>query len=150
MAENFACDEAREFNKWLEKLRGDPSDYAALFGRIQSGRRFSKHDHFRSLFAQQVKLYIDSEVKGFEKTAEASLDRTLASVAVILGVCLAPGLVSWTSVKTTDATNTQLGSYALLLAMSTGLLALVSSANIFSMRRRKHILKAIPFGTSTT
>ncbi|KAK9416851.1 hypothetical protein SUNI508_09323 [Seiridium unicorne] len=38
-----------------------------------------------SLFRQQVKLYIDSEVKGFEKTAEASLDRTLASVAVILG-----------------------------------------------------------------
>ncbi|KAK9780867.1 hypothetical protein SCAR479_02053 [Seiridium cardinale] len=132
-------------NVWLQ----------ALLGRIQPGSRlFKEHDRFRSVCTQQVKPYLDSEVEVFEKTAEASLDRTLASVAGILGECLAPGLASWTSVKTTDATNAQLGSYALLLAIITGLLALASSAshastNIFSMRRRKHILKAVPFGTST-
>ncbi|KAK9797596.1 hypothetical protein SCARD494_03425 [Seiridium cardinale] len=253
VAENFACGQAREYNEWLEKLRGDPSDYTvrdgrttermvfhtfdgilmggltleqmsegvfdvtdpdvyaischdlimkgefdelaqadsmgntmimdapsdiietdplesdrikidrmmretpsvwlqALLGCIQSGRRFLKErDHFRSVFTQQFKPYLDSEVKVFEKTAKASLGRTLASVAVILGVCLAPGLESWTSVRTTDATNAQLGSYALLLAIRTGLLALVSSASHAStlahsaavqLKLQEHILDA--------
>ncbi|KAH0443924.1 hypothetical protein CcaCcLH18_00750 [Colletotrichum camelliae] len=50
----------------------------------------------------------------------------LANIAILLGICLATGLASWTSAVNNDSTSSQLGSYALLLSISTGLLALIS------------------------
>lgn len=68
----------------------------------------------------------DVELKVYEKSTESALEKMLANVAVLLGICLATGLASWTSAVNNDSTTAQLGSYALLLSISTGFLALIS------------------------
>ncbi|KAI1353276.1 hypothetical protein F5Y01DRAFT_277433 [Xylaria sp. FL0043] len=85
-----------------------------------------------SVLEKKIKPVLESEVKLLEKAAEATLERTLANIAVLLGICLATGLSPWTSTRSADATSTQLGSYALLLSVSTGVLALTSSLSHFS------------------
>ncbi|KAK0704496.1 hypothetical protein B0H67DRAFT_648926 [Lasiosphaeris hirsuta] len=57
---------------------------------------------------------------------ESALDKAMAKVAILLDICISTALAPWTSLKTMDATNSQLGSYALLLSVSTGLQALIS------------------------
>ncbi|KAI0974866.1 hypothetical protein F4678DRAFT_457980 [Xylaria arbuscula] len=108
-----------------------------------------------SILEKKIKVVLESEIKIFEKSAEAALDRTMASIAILLGICLATGLSPWTSTKSADATSTQLGSYALLLSVSTGLLALVSSLSHFStmtdsafmlLKLKEHVLAATPNG----
>ncbi|KAI0197454.1 hypothetical protein EV127DRAFT_466037 [Xylaria flabelliformis] len=86
----------------------------------------------KSLLEKKIKPVLESEVKVFEKSAEAALERTLANIAILLGICLSTGLSPWTSIKSTDATSTQLGSYALLLSVSAGVLALTTSLSHFS------------------
>ena len=78
-----------------------------------------------SSFDKLMKTVRDTELKIYEKATESTLDKVLANVAVSLGVCLATALAPWTSTHKADATSAQLGSYALLLSVSTGLLALV-------------------------
>jgi len=78
-----------------------------------------------SMFDRFVKPLRDAELKAYEKATESALEKTLANVAVLLGICLATALAPWTSVQTFNATNTQLGSYALLASISTGLVAIV-------------------------
>lgn len=85
-----------------------------------------KH-HGESKFDKFMKPRREAELKSYEKATESALDKTLANVAVMIGICLAGALAPWTSPRTADATNAQLGSYALLLSISTGLLALLGS-----------------------
>lgn len=86
----------------------------------------------KSKFYKIIKPIHEAEIKAYEKATESVLEKTLANIAVLLGICLATALAPWTSyqgpnsVQGTYATATQLGSYALLLSVSTGTLALVS------------------------
>ncbi|KAF7503560.1 hypothetical protein GJ744_003633 [Endocarpon pusillum] len=80
-----------------------------------------------SKFDQCVKPSREAEIKAYEKAADAALEKTLANVAVLLGICLSTALAPWASTEKIDATSAQLGSYALLLSVSTGLTALVGS-----------------------
>ncbi|KAI1428491.1 hypothetical protein F5Y12DRAFT_28515 [Xylaria sp. FL1777] len=93
---------------------------------------FDSPEVIESMLEKKIKPVLESEVKVFEKAAEASLERTLASIAVLLGVCLATGLSPFTSIISVDATSAQLGSYALLLSVTTGIFALTSSLSHFS------------------
>ncbi|MCJ1465945.1 hypothetical protein MMC07_004564 [Pseudocyphellaria aurata] len=81
-------------------------------------------DKTESKFDKLVKPLLEAEIKTYEKAADSVLEKALANVAVLLGICLATALAPWTS-QTINAGNVQLGSYALLLSISTGLLALV-------------------------
>ena len=75
----------------------------------------------------------EAEIKVYEKATESALEKVLANVAILLGVCLSTALAPWTSTRTAvEATVAQLGSYALLLSLSTGVLALVSSLTLLA------------------
>ncbi|KAI1244036.1 hypothetical protein MGN70_013904 [Eutypa lata] len=69
----------------------------------------------------------EKEIEVLEKAAESGLDRVLANIVIMLGICLANGLAPWTSVQSSESTTAQIGSYALLLTLGTGGLALLSS-----------------------
>ncbi|KAF7502100.1 hypothetical protein GJ744_007211 [Endocarpon pusillum] len=84
-------------------------------------------DKTESKFDKFVEPLREAEIKAYEKAAEAALEKILANIAVLLAICLATALAPWTSTQKIDARNAQLGSYALLLSISTGLLALVGS-----------------------
>ncbi|KAG8163837.1 hypothetical protein KVR01_005755 [Diaporthe batatas] len=77
-----------------------------------------------SAFDKITKPVREAELKAYEKAAEAVLEKTLANTAAMLGICLATALAPWTSTDNTDATASQLGSYALLLTISTGFFAI--------------------------
>ena len=85
-----------------------------------------KRDKTESKFDKFIKPLRETEIKAYEKATDSALEKTLANVAVLLGICLATALAPWTSTQKIDATGAQLGSYALLLSISTGLLALVN------------------------
>jgi hypothetical protein len=87
---------------------------------------------FESTAEDDIKPMLDIEVKSFEKSGEAGLDRILANIIVILGVCLSTGLASWTTVQSQDSTATQIGSYAIILAISTGVTSLIGSLSHLS------------------
>ncbi|KAF7512843.1 hypothetical protein GJ744_011946 [Endocarpon pusillum] len=86
-----------------------------------------EQDKTESKLNEFVKLLREAEIKAYEKSTDSALEKVLANIAILLGICLATALAPWTSVQKFDATSVQLGSYALLLSISTGLLALVSS-----------------------
>ena len=113
----------RSFRRW-------GSDRFASEGSKDDKRRdsqFQPQGKVESKFDDFIKPIREAEVKAYEKATDAALEKVLANVAVLLGICLATALAPWTSTQTINATNAQLGSYALLLSISTGLLALVSS-----------------------
>ena len=89
------------------------------------GKTESKLDKF-------VKPLREAEIKAYEKATDSALENVLANVAVLFGICLATALAPWTSTYTNNATSAQLGSYALLLSISTGILALVSSITLLT------------------
>jgi hypothetical protein len=91
------------------------------------GYYLKTRDKAESKFDKVVKPLRETEIKAYEKATDIVLEKVLANVAVLLGICLATALAPWTSIKKIDSTGAQLGSYALLLSISTGLLALVSS-----------------------
>lgn len=74
-----------------------------------------------------IKPQRETDLRAYEKATDSALDRALANVAVLVGICLAAALAPWTSVQASNSTSAQLGSYALLLSISTGFLALMSS-----------------------
>ncbi|KAL9041345.1 MAG: hypothetical protein Q9214_004145 [Letrouitia sp. 1 TL-2023] len=84
-------------------------------------------DKTESEFDKFVKPPREAEIKVYEKATESTLEKALANVVILLGICLSTALAPWTSFQKITATAAQLGSYALLLSISTGLLALVSS-----------------------
>jgi hypothetical protein len=79
-------------------------------------------------FKDMDSLY-KSEIGVLEKATESALERVTANVLVVFGICLATGLSPWTSTLLNDATSTQLGSYAMLLSISSGLAALLTSSS---------------------
>lgn len=79
-----------------------------------------------------IKPQRETELKACEKATDSALERTLANIAVLVGICLAAALAPWTSLQASNSTSAQLGSYALLVSISTGLLALVSSVGHLS------------------
>jgi len=83
-----------------------------------------------------MKPMLDIELKAFEKAAESGLDRVLANVMVILGICLSTGLAPWTTVQSQDSTATQIGSYATILAIGAGGTALIASLGRLSNATR--------------
>ncbi|KAI0547617.1 hypothetical protein F4679DRAFT_597462 [Xylaria curta] len=85
-----------------------------------------------SLVEKKIKPILEFEVEVLDKSAETTLERVQANIAIIVGICLSTGLAPWTSIKSTDATSAQLGSYALLLSVSTEILALTRSFSYFS------------------
>lgn len=93
----------------------------ALRSLIREDTSESKRDLFE--FVNAVR---DAKIKEYEMITEFALDKVLANIIVMLGICLGTGLASWTSAVKNDATAAQLGSYALLLSVSSGLLALIS------------------------
>lgn len=90
--------------------------------RDNTQRGESKLDKF-------LKPQREAELKAYEKATESGLDRTLANVVLLLGICLATALAPWTSIQatTTTSTSAQLGSYALLISVSTGIVGLLTS-----------------------
>ena len=80
-----------------------------------------------SNYAKFVKPIREAEIKAYEKATDSALEKALANIAVLLGICLATALAPWSSIQTISATSAQLGSYALLLSISAGILALFSS-----------------------
>lgn len=109
-----SCDESNVFSEWSlnDKRRGS---HLKAREKIES-----KFDNF-------VKPIREAEINAYEKATDSTLDRALANVAVLLTICLATAFAPWNSAQTTSATSAQLGSYALLLSISAGILALISS-----------------------
>ncbi|KAI6081866.1 hypothetical protein F4821DRAFT_248397 [Hypoxylon rubiginosum] len=123
--------------KFVQRIKENPNNDDALIRDIPSRYlpRISEHgllqfvtkkDKTECQFDKSAKPLREAEIKAYEKSTESVLERTLANVAVLIGICLSTALAPWTSSRTSDPTNAQLGSYALLLSISTGLLALVS------------------------
>jgi hypothetical protein len=82
----------------------------------------------KSTMEKFAKPLRESEIKTLEKATEAALDRVLSNVVLVLGICLANGLAPWSSsARSFDATTTQIGSYALLVALGTGMIAQLAS-----------------------
>ena len=92
--------------------------------RWSHARRLDKTGSKADTFAKPI---LEAETKACERATESALEKTLANVAVLLGICLATALAPWNSTQTISATSAQLGSYALLLSISAGFLALMSS-----------------------
>lgn len=79
----------------------------------------------------KLQLLVDAETKALEKAVKLGLDRFLVNVAILLCICLSTGLAPWTTAQSHDSTATQTGLYAIILAMSTGVTALISSLTHF-------------------
>ena len=94
-------------------------------------KRWKSHlkvrDKIESKFDKFVKPIREAEIKAYEKATDSALEKALANVAVLLAICLATALAPWNSIQKSSATSAQLGSYALLLSISAGFLALLSS-----------------------
>ena len=84
-------------------------------------------DQNESKLDKYIKPIRDSEIKAYEKAVDSALEKTLVNVALLLGVSLASAMAPWTSAQASNATNAQLGSYALLTSTIAGLFALISS-----------------------
>lgn len=110
---------------------GSGGNDKVISAQSADNRRRESHlkarDKTESTFDKFVKPLREAEIKAYEKATDAALEKALANVAVLLGICLATALAPWTSTHSIDATGAQLGSYALILSVSTGLLALVGS-----------------------
>ncbi|ERF75000.1 hypothetical protein EPUS_08045 [Endocarpon pusillum Z07020] len=89
-------------------------------------------DKIESKFDESVKPLRETEIKAYEKATDTALEKVIGNVAVLLGICLATALAPWTSTQKIDATSVQLGSYALLLSISTGFLTLVGSISLLT------------------
>lgn len=79
-----------------------------------------------------LKPLIELEIKALEKAAESGLEKQLANVIILLGICLSTGLAPWTTIQSRDSTATQIGSYAIILSISTGSAALIASLSYLS------------------
>ncbi|KAK6840735.1 hypothetical protein PG995_015945 [Apiospora arundinis] len=77
---------------------------------------------------ETLKSIWDSEIKGLEKALESGLEKSLAHVITMLGIILSTGLAPYTSVEFEQSNAVQIGSYALLLAVATGVTALSNCA----------------------
>ncbi|KAI2626127.1 hypothetical protein GGS26DRAFT_592904 [Hypomontagnella submonticulosa] len=118
---------------------------------FQSGKPFYKEVRdAESAFQKQINPIFDNEVKIFEKAAESSLEQALTNATIMLGICLVTGLASFTSISS-GATTAQLGSYALLLSVITGLRSLMNGASHLNtlahsaralLRLQEHMLSA--------
>ncbi|KAL9612773.1 MAG: hypothetical protein Q9167_002658 [Letrouitia subvulpina] len=112
-----------------DKIRSETNSGPSLWSDDDKRREshLKAQDKTESKFDKFVKPLREAEIKAYEKALDLVLEKALANVAVLLGICLATALAPWTSVQKNNATAAQLGSYALLLSLSTGLTALVSS-----------------------
>lgn len=104
----------------------DAFDHTAVnYVVLPDDKRWTCHlnvqDKTKSKFDKFTKPLREAEIKAYEKATESALEKALVNVAVLLGICLATALAPWTSLQTTNAIVAQLGLYALLLSISTGL-----------------------------
>ena len=96
-------------------------------GNSPMGSQLRARDKIECSFDKFVKPIREAETKAYEKATDSALEKVLANVAVLLAICLATALAPWNSIQTISADSAQLGSYALLLSISAGFLALISS-----------------------
>lgn len=68
------------------------------------------------------------EIQVLEKALESGLERTLAHIVVMVGILLSTAVAPYTSLEFEKSNAVQLESYAMLLAVGTGVAALLSSA----------------------
>jgi hypothetical protein len=115
--------------KLIDTMEGEPDlpDYPKTHLTFEPDR-----EQIKSVAENDIKPMLETEVKAFEKAGESCLDRVLANVVVVLGTCLSSGVAPWTTVQSQDSTATQLGSYAIILAIGTGATALIGSVNHLS------------------
>lgn len=111
----FLSDGSRKWTRWADNDK-----------RRQSHLKARSAARIESDFDKFTKPVRDAELKAYEKYVETVLEKMLANVAALLGICLATALAPWTSTEKSDATTSQLGSYALLLTISTGLVTITS------------------------
>ena len=120
----------RVMNEEIDKPGKQEAD-GVFTVRSHDDKRWDSHlkarNETESEFDKSLKPRRDEQIKAYEKATEAALEKILANVAVLLGIILATALAPWTSFQTRNAVAAQLGSYALLLSVATGLMALVSS-----------------------
>ncbi|KAJ2974723.1 hypothetical protein NQ176_g5905 [Zarea fungicola] len=98
-----------------------------------------------------LKSMIDAEVKALEKAADSGLEKILANVIVLLGLCLSTGLAPWTTIRSQESIATQIGSYAIILAVSAGATSLIASLTNMSsaahsaklLRRYQHYIMSL-------
>lgn len=102
-----------------------------LDNELSNPSRFHKSE-FKKTAEEHLKTMIDSEVKTLEKAAESGLEKLLANVIVILGICLSTGLAPWTTVRSQESVATQIGSYAIILSVGTGVTSIIASLNSLS------------------
>ena len=96
-------------------------------GNNPKGSQLRVRDKIECSFDNFVKPIREAETQAYEKATDSTLEKVLANVAVLLAICLATALAPWNSIQTISADSAQLGSYALLLSISAGFLALISS-----------------------
>ena len=96
-------------------------------GNNPIGSQLRVRDKIECSFDKFVKPRREAETKAYEKATDSTLEKVLANVAGLLAICLATALAPWNSIQTISADSAQLGSYALLLSISAGFLALISS-----------------------
>lgn len=95
---------------------------------VDSGKVYFKRVQLEeSAIEKTIKSTRESEIKNLEKTLETGLEKALAHAGVLLGILLSTGIAPYTSIEFEKSNAVQLGSYALLLAVATGITALFSS-----------------------
>ncbi|KAK8113550.1 hypothetical protein PG984_014076 [Apiospora sp. TS-2023a] len=85
-----------------------------------------------------IKSARKSEFEALEKALEAGLEKILAHIVVLMGILLSTGIAPYTSVDFEKSNAVQLGSYALILSVGTGVTALLSSA-IYTTNARESL-----------
>lgn len=118
----------------VDKLGGSSQDVSANWeGTYSDPKIFLKDwEGPKTTAEDDLKPLIDVEIKALEKAAESGLEKQLANVIILLGICLSTGLAPWTTIQSKDSTATQIGSYAIILSISTGSAALVASLSYLS------------------
>lgn len=131
---HFQCDIlglTKTVQLYSSGLREEPSEHhvgsnqLADIGEDKVAHLFQKVDH-KTTAEDDMKPMLESEVKALEKAGESCLDRVLANVFLILGICLSTGLAPWTTVQSAESTATQIGSYSIILAIGIGAAALIA------------------------
>ncbi|KAK8004606.1 hypothetical protein PG989_004325 [Apiospora arundinis] len=129
-----------ERNKNYEGLENRSSEIAKHKDK-QGKAYFKKVEWVVGDREKRIKATRELEVKALAKALETGLEKVLAHIVVMLGILLSTGVAPYTSVEFGKSNAMQLGSYALLLAVSAGVTALFSS--VTSIKAAEESLKLL-------
>jgi hypothetical protein len=97
--------------------------------RVESVNSATERDEKQSSIILDLCREQEACIANLEKVTGSALERIVANITIMLGICLAVGFSSWTRAQLGEAKDVQLGSYALLLSVGTGVGALLTSAS---------------------